>query len=122
MGWWRAHLAVSLRCCSGRSPKLCWNWRPIRLIWAALKEARSSGRLAGEAGLGETNWGALMVALYRHEWLVYAKQPMGGPAQVLDYLARYTHKVAISNHRITGLEDGEVRFRVRDTRNPKVGA
>ena len=80
-----------------------------------------SGRLAGEAGLGETNWGTLMVALYRHEWVVYAKQPMGGPAQVPDYLARYTHKVAISNHRITGLEDGEVRFRVRDPRNPKAG-
>ena len=80
-----------------------------------------SGRLAGEAGLGETNWGTLMVALYRHEWVVYAKQPMGGPAQVLDYLARYTHQVAISNHRITGMADGAVSFRVRDRRRPKAG-
>ena len=49
---------------------------------------------------------------------VYAKQPLGGPAQVLEYLARYTHRVAISNERIVGMEqgglaDGEVAFRVR---------
>ncbi len=51
--------------------------------------------------------------------MVYAKQPMGGPAQVLDYLARYTHKVAISNHRLLGLDRGQVSFRVRDPPRPK---
>jgi Putative transposase len=45
--------------------------------------------------------------------VVYAKQPLGGPAQVLEYLARYTHRVAISNERIVGMDEREVRFRVR---------
>ncbi len=45
----------------------------------------------------------------RHDWVVYAKQPLGGPAQVLEYLGRYTHRVAISNERILGIDDGEVR-------------
>ncbi|MCE9591260.1 MAG: IS91 family transposase [Planctomycetes bacterium] len=49
-----------------------------------------------------------------HEWVVYAKPPFGGPAQVLKYLARYTHRVAISNHRLLGLEDGKVTFRWKD--------
>lgn len=48
------------------------------------------------------------------EWVVYAKPPWGGPEQVLKYLARYTHRVAISNHRLTALEDGEVTFRWKD--------
>ena len=55
--------------------------------------------------------------MYRHDWVVYAKEPLGGPAQVLDYLARYTHKVAISNERLVSLERGQVTFRVRDSAN-----
>jgi hypothetical protein len=46
--------------------------------------------------------------------VVYAKPPFGGPEQVLKYLARYTHRVAISNHRLVKLEDGKVTFRYRD--------
>jgi hypothetical protein len=53
----------------------------------------------------------------RTEWVVYAKRPFGGPAQVLDYLGRYTHKVAISNHRLLRLEDGKVSFRWKDYRH-----
>ncbi len=48
------------------------------------------------------------------EWVVYAKPPFGGPEQVLKYLARYTHRVAISNDRLTALDDGEVTFRWKD--------
>jgi hypothetical protein len=55
----------------------------------------------------------LLARLHAHEWVVYAKQPLGGPAQVLEYLGRYTHRVAISNERIVGVDDREVRFRVR---------
>ncbi len=44
--------------------------------------------------------------LSRQEWVVYAKPPFGGPEQVLKYLARYTHRVAISNQRLPTLEDG----------------
>lgn len=60
-----------------------------------------------------SEWQRLKAALYAHEWVVYAKQPLGGPAQVLEYLSRYTHRVAISNERIVGLDHGEVAFRVR---------
>jgi hypothetical protein len=45
------------------------------------------------------------------EWVVYAKPPFGGPRQVLKYLARYTHRVAISNQRLVSLESGRVTFR-----------
>jgi hypothetical protein len=56
-------------------------------------------------------------ARYRQEWVVYSKRPFGGPAQVLKYLARYTHRVAISNGRLLELRDGRVRFRYRDYRD-----
>jgi hypothetical protein len=52
--------------------------------------------------------------LYAKEWVVYAKPPFGGPEQVLKYLARYTHRVAISNHRLVKLADGRVTFRYHD--------
>ena len=47
-------------------------------------------------------------------WVVYAKRPFAGPEQVLDYLGRYTHRVAISNHRLVSCNDTEVRFRYKD--------
>jgi hypothetical protein len=53
-------------------------------------------------------------ALYAKEWVVYAKRPFGGPAQVLKYLARYTHRVAISNSRLLDVRDGRVTFRYQD--------
>jgi hypothetical protein len=53
-------------------------------------------------------------ALHNHNWVVYVKKPFGGPEHVLHYLARYTHRVAISNHRLIGMEDGKVTFRWKD--------
>src|SRR5439155_1258436 len=50
----------------------------------------------------------------KKEWVVYAKPPFGSPAQVLKYLARYTHRVAISNARLLSMDDHEVRFAWRD--------
>jgi hypothetical protein len=50
----------------------------------------------------------------RKDWVVYAKPPFGGPEAVLRYLARYTHRVAISNARLLDFEDGMVRFRYKD--------
>jgi hypothetical protein len=49
-----------------------------------------------------------------HEWVIYAKPPFGGPAQVLDYLGRYTHRVAISNNRLLAFEDGKVTLQWKD--------
>jgi len=51
---------------------------------------------------------------YESDWVVYAKPPFGGPEQVLKYLARYTHRVAISNHRLRRMEDGKVTFAYKD--------
>jgi hypothetical protein len=51
---------------------------------------------------------------YATDWVVYSKRPFGGPEQVLKYLARYTHRVAISNSRLESLEDGRVTFRIKD--------
>lgn len=84
----------------------------------ALKQARSSGQLDAGAAADDATWRMLLMALRRHDWVVYAKQPLGGPAQVLEYLARYTHRVAISNERIVGLSQGQVVFRARDNVNP----
>jgi hypothetical protein len=63
---------------------------------------------------GEKPFGAFLRKLYRQDWVVYAKPPFGGPKHVLHYLARYTHRVAISNHRLIRLADGQVTFRWKD--------
>ena len=51
------------------------------------------------------------------EWVVYAKRPFAGPQQVLDYVGRYTHRVAISNHRLLDIENDQVRFQWKDYRD-----
>ncbi len=55
--------------------------------------------------------------LREKEWVVYAKAPFAGPAQVLDYVGRYTHRVAISNNRLLDIDDGNVTFRWKDYRD-----
>jgi hypothetical protein len=57
---------------------------------------------------------AFVRQLFRHEWVVHCKRPFGDPEYVLRYLGRYTHRVAISNHRLVSLANGEVTFRWRD--------
>jgi len=57
---------------------------------------------------------ALLRSLFRQDWIVYAKPPFGGPEYVLHYLARYTHRVAISNHRLVAFQNGQVTFRWKD--------
>jgi len=78
---------------------------------AGLESLRRQGLLPDF--LDPSAWQCLKQGLYAHDWVVYAKQPLGGPQAVLDYLARYTHRVAISNERIVGIANGEVAFRVR---------
>jgi hypothetical protein len=63
--------------------------------------------------LDERAWHCLKTALRVHDWVVYAKSPLGGPMAVLEYLGRYTHRVAISNERIIAIEEGNVLFRMR---------
>ena len=83
----------------------------------ALDAVRKAGSLRHDAAKDDTAWRKLFVELRHHDWVVYAKQPLGGPAQVLEYLGRYTHRVAISNERILGMEGSVIRFRMRDSAN-----
>jgi len=85
---------------------------------AGLRQALDRGalRFAGSvAGLAEpAAFRQFLATLRAHDWVVYAKPPFGGPAQVLDYLGRYTHRVAISNERLVSVADGQVRFLWKD--------
>ena len=58
-----------------------------------------------------------LAPVWNTEWVVYAKRPFAGPAQVLDYVGRYTHRVAISNNRLVSMDNGKVRFRWKDYRD-----
>ena len=58
-----------------------------------------------------------MKGIKKKDWVVYCKKPFAGPQQVLDYIGRYTHRVAISNQRIVNIENGNVTFTYRDRRN-----
>jgi hypothetical protein len=92
-----------------------------RLFLAGLRSAFEAGELGffgSLAGLAElADFTQRLGGLRRMEWVVYAKPPFGGPQQVLAYLGRYTHRVAISNSRLISLADGRVSFRWRDYRH-----
>jgi hypothetical protein len=62
----------------------------------------------------EREFRSFIRSLFRQDWVVYAKPPFGGPQHVLHYLARYTHRVAISNHRLVNFADDQVTFRWKD--------
>jgi hypothetical protein len=79
-----------------------------------LKRARGKGQLVGVED--DRRFDQLLNAAVKHDWVVYAKHPFGGPAQaqVLKYLARYTHRIAISNSRLVAVDDHTVTFRWKD--------
>jgi hypothetical protein len=85
---------------------------------AGLKRAFRDGKLLFPGNMKpfteQKVFSAFLRTLFRHDWVVYAKRPFGGPEHVLQYLARYTHRVAISNHRIVNFADGKVTFRWKD--------
>ncbi len=85
---------------------------------AMLQQARDDGELdfnGSTADLADPAvWARLRDGLYSKSWVVYAKPPFGGPEQVFRYLGRYTHRVAISNHRIQNIADGRVIFSIKD--------
>ena len=92
-----------------------------RLFLERLKAAFEAGRLAffgAHAKLAAAPiFARRLRELRRAEWVVYSKRPFAGPAAVLAYLGRYTHRVAISNSRLMDMTDGRVRFRWRDYRH-----
>ncbi len=63
---------------------------------------------------------AFINQLYKHKWVVYAKRPFAGPQSVVEYLGRYTHKIAISNHRIKNYQEGKVTFGYKDYRHGSI--
>jgi hypothetical protein len=85
---------------------------------AALQRAFDGGQLRFAAGTitlaDRSAFLAFLGRLRTQAWVVYAKRPFAGPAQVLAYLGRYTHRVALSNDRLVSLDDGVVRLRWRD--------
>ena len=93
-----------------------------RLFLDALQQAYQSGELRFFAELeplqDEARFSAYLAPLRQAEWVVYAKPPFGGPQQVLAYLGRYTHRVAISNQRLLHHDGGNVTFQWKDYRSP----
>ena len=102
-GQWRQQL---------RSDKYLFSVKALSKVFRAkyVAQLRSSG-VADKA---------LIESLFQKEWVVYAKRPFGGPKQVIEYLGRYTHKVAISNHRIEAVDEQQVTFRYKDYKNAGV--
>jgi hypothetical protein len=86
---------------------------------AGLKHAHRAGQLQFHGCLAylaqARAFASWLRTLFRHDWVVYAKRPFGGPEHALRYLGAYTHRVAISNHRLVALNQGEVTFRWRDS-------
>ena len=79
----------------------------------ALQQAGTAGALARDPADTAAARAQRIQALRRHDWVVYAKTPLAGPAPVLDYLARYTHRTAIGNERLVTIADDKVLLRVR---------
>jgi Putative transposase/Transposase zinc-binding domain len=85
---------------------------------SGLKQAFQNGDLSLTGALQPLRkpetFHSFLRTLFHQDWVVYAKPPFGGPEHVLQYLARYTHRVAISNHRLVAFRDGKVTFRWKD--------
>jgi len=117
-------------CLQGRSWIPCRKgfFLPVRVLsrffrkrfLCLLQDARRQGKLAFHGNLQPLSdpapWARLLAALRSSDWVVYSKPPFGGSEQVLKYLARYTHRVALSNRRFLSFQDGKVTFRWRDYR------
>ena len=92
-----------------------------RLFLEALQKAFDSGKLQFSGGLEPLRerlaFARSLARAENSEWVVYAKRPFAGPQQVLDYVGRYTHRVAISNNRLLDIENDQVRFHWKDYRH-----
>ncbi len=115
-------------------PTPCWRscrpgfFLPVRVLsrlfrgkyLVLLQEAVQAGQVQLPAALDRQQrpecWAGWLAERYRQEWVVYAKEPFGGPEVVLKYLARYVQGVALSNRRLESLEEGVVTFQAKDYR------
>jgi hypothetical protein len=91
-----------------------------RLFLTALQQAFDAGQLrfvgSHQALADPQHFATHLRPAQQTEWVVYARRPFAGPQQVLDYVGRYTHRVAIANQRLIDVADGQVRFRYTDYR------
>lgn len=87
---------------------------PVKAMSAVFKNKYMEGFLQLLKAENKAIEQSLRESLYSKSWIVYAKQPFGGPQQVIEYLGRYTHKVAISNHRMVSVENDKVSFTYKD--------
>jgi len=85
-----------------------------RRVAAGLRPGGPPGRRERGRSADPAAFRAFLGALRATDWVVYAKPPFAGPTQVLEYLGRYTHRVALSNDRLLSVDDGQVRFRWKD--------
>jgi len=92
-----------------------------RLFLTYLQEAFDAGQLQFFSSLevlhDPEDFARYLNPLRKQKWVVYAKPPFAGPQQVVDYVGRYTHRVAISNHRLLEIEEQQVKFQWRDYRD-----
>ena len=99
---------------SGQSPDPSLSWQ----VPGGAASCTEQGQLEFSHSIGELEDDAVfnrwLSDLYRKNWVVYAKRPFGGPSHVLRYLARYTHRTAISNHRLLSMSEGKVSFLWKD--------
>jgi hypothetical protein len=124
---WSSRYPVRSSACDRRTKPRYAFFLPVKVLSrvfrgkfvAALKRAFQDGRLSFHGDLKPLaqpkTFFAWLRPLFRKDWVVYAKRPFGGPEYVLRYLGRYTHRVAISNHRLVSFAGQEVTFRWRDS-------
>ena len=108
-GQWRA---------PARKPDFLFPVRALSKVFrgkfmAALASAHKDEQIGRDPQGADADWRKCSRQLYQHDWVVYAKTPLGGPAQVLEYLSRYTHRTAIGNQRIRAVDGQGVVFSVR---------
>lgn len=88
------------------------------IVRRRLRDAYDQGRLDLDGGCAKwadpKAFARLLRGLHRKKWVVYAKRPFAGPEQVFSYLGRYTHRVAISDHRVLSVDEGAVAFRTKN--------
>ena len=105
-------------CTPKRSPTFLFPVHALSAVFRgkflhALRRASQGGELPLDPANTDSARLTRLKELTRHDWVVYAKTPLAGPEVVLDYLSRYTHRVAVSNERIVGIDSEAVRLRVR---------
>jgi len=105
-------------CAPKRSPTFLFPVHALSKVFRAkflqaLQRAEQGSELVSDPADTDAARQARLLELKRHDWVVYAKTPLAGPEVVLDYLSRYTHRVAVSNERIVGIDAKGVRLRVR---------